>query len=76
MEDTPVIVHSIPLTETKRDELLIDMHGRVSRIEGILETRSDQEDRIRGLEKKVYAVPGLGVLFTILAFFGFPHTVH
>lgn len=70
------VVHSIPLTAEKRDELLIDIHGRVSRVEGILEERSDEGDRISSLEKKVYAVPGLSVLFTLLAFFGFPHTVH
>jgi len=68
------LAQSIPLSEERRDELLIDMHGRVSRIEGYLEARADHEPRIQSLERKAYAFPGVSVLIAILAFFGVhPH---
>jgi hypothetical protein len=68
------MLHTVPLSQDVRDSLLIDIHGRTSRIEAKIEVLPEYDDRIGKLERKVWAVPGMGVIAAILAVVGFhPH---
>ena len=68
------MLHTVPLSQDVRDSLLIDIHGRVSRIEGKIEVIPALEARTRSLEKRVWTVPGAGVVLAALAAVGLhPH---
>jgi hypothetical protein len=57
-----------PLAATQRDALLIDMHGRLARIEG-----ADLDSRVRSLEKRQWGLPA-SMLVALFSLFGIhPH---
>lgn len=68
------ILHTVPLSQDVRDSLLIDIHGRVSRIEEKILVLPDLEDRTRSLEKRVWQIPGASIVVAALAALGLhPH---
>lgn len=68
------VLHTVPLSQDVRDTLLIDIHGRVSRIEEQITVLPDLEDRTRSLEKRIWQVPGASLVVAALAALGLhPH---
>jgi hypothetical protein len=61
------IGYSAPLKARERDEVLLDVHMRLGRIEAQLEALSDHESRIRKLEYRVWTIPST-FLAAVVAF--------
>jgi hypothetical protein len=59
---------TVPLKASERDKLLLDMYGRVVRVEAKIEALPDHENRIRKIEKLQWGFPAtlLVALFSLV----------
>lgn len=64
---------SVPLRESERDRLLLDMYGRVVKVEAKVEALPDLEDRVRKLERRQWGLPA-SIFTALLALVGIHHS--
>lgn len=77
MEDPdPALDHTgtvVPLSQVERDRLLLDMYGRVVKVEAIVTVLPDHEERLRTIEKRQWGLPA-SLLIALLSMFGIHHS--